>query len=171
MSTEKMIQGWQRSRIFGLARGQGMSTRSADQSDDLHQLIHSRTDKISLTDLTYDEAYCIIDQLTYRKTFDQSRTPVHKKFVFKETPGGMSEGQYKKVVALMCELRKLDATPSKATIEQRVAGIVRRELHITASEDSPYSWLTYRHGVKLIEIIKGYLDTARRKSEKGCKSG
>jgi hypothetical protein len=140
-----------------------MTTKSDDGSDDLHQLIESRTGKDSLAGLTAAEADGILGELNHRSRFGVPAAPARKDPV--EKPDGVSIGQQKKIIALMCELRKLDETPNPATIEKRVAGIIRRELNITATEKDPYAWLNYHHGCKLIEVIKGYLETAKRKAE------
>lgn len=170
MAATKMIQPWQRSRIFGLARELGMSTKSDDGSDDLHLLIDSRTGKGSLTRLTADEANGLLGELDHRRRFGPAPAP-RARFVFTERPGGVTDGQYRKIVALMCELRKLDEKPVAATIERRVAGIIREYLHMSAAPEDPYRWLKYTHGVKLIEVIKGMLETARRKSQERSGGG
>ena len=155
----KVINADQRKRMYGLARELGMSTRSLDQDDDLHLLVAGITGKQSLRSLTYTEAEQIIGELRHRQRFRTDPQPSEK-------PGGVTIGQQKKIIALMCELRKFDDPPSRATIEQRVSGVIRRELHIEATANAPYQWLNYRHGNKLIEVIKGYLDTAQRKQAK-----
>lgn len=160
----KMIQPWQRSRIYGLAKAMGLSYKSDDKSDDLHLLIESRTGKTSLTQLTFDEGNSIIGELNHRQRFGATAPPV--KFDFVETPGGMSKGQYNKVIALICELRKFDSPPSKASIEQRVAGIIKKYMHMTVASDKPYSWLSNKQSIKLIHIIQGILDDARKKAAK-----
>ena len=165
MATEQKIQSGQRSHIYGLCRELGMSTKSNDKSDDLHLLIDSRLGKDSLTKLTYDEANSIISELNHRQRFGEPAAPC-KKFVFVEEAGGISVGQYNKIVALMCELRKFDIAPSAATIEQRVAGIIKRYLHMTVSPDNPYSWLSCKQGIKLIHCTQGILNDARNKAER-----
>lgn len=165
----KMISDAQRSKIFALARELGMSTHSREKDDDLHLLIDGLVAKPSITLLISDEAYKVIAELEHRARFctpnpapAKQPTPKPKRTA---KPGGMSEGQQKKIIALMCELRKCDAVYNKASIEQRVSGIIRRELHIDAIASDPYAWLTYKDGVKLIEVIKKYLDNARNKAQ------
>ena len=165
----KMMMEWQRRRIYGLARALDMSTRSPDRDDDLHLLVDGIAGRPSLQDLTFDEANRIIAELEHRSRFGAPTTSARKEPA--EKPGGVSIGQQRKIIALMCELRKLDEKPNYATIEKRVAGIIRRELKITATEQDPYAWLTYRHGLKLIEIIKGYLESARRRAQARSDTG
>lgn len=170
MAPAKTIQPWQRSRIFGLARELGMSASSNDKSDDLHMLIASRTGKDSLKVLTAAEADSLLGELGHRRRFGGPPAP-DSRFVFTERPGGLSEGQYRKVIALMCELRKLDEARSPATIEQRVAGIVRQYLHLSSSEKDPYAWLSYKDGNRLIECLKGMLNSAKKKAARGSGDG
>lgn len=159
---EKLIQAWQRKRMYGLARELGMTTHSKDKDDELHLLAARITGSGSLAALTCAAANKVIVELEHRQRFGTPSSPSRTEPV--EKPGGVSIGQQRKIIALMCELRKLDEQPNYATIEKRVAGIIRRELKITATEQDPYAWLTYRHGLKLIEVIKGYLDSARRRA-------
>jgi len=163
MAAVKMMAEWQRRSIYGFARELGMSTHSPDGDDDLHLLVDGITGRTSMKELTFDEANKVISELKHRGRFGATASPSRKEPT--EKPGGVSIGQQRKIIALMCELRKLDETPNYATIEKRVTGIIRRELKITATEQDPYAWLTYRHGLKLIEIIKGYLESARRKAQ------
>jgi hypothetical protein len=168
---EKMMQPWQRSRIYGLCRELGMSTKSDDKSDELHLLISSRAGKDTLTALTFSEATGVISELEHNKRFNAPAARPTKKFIFKEIPGGISEGQYKKIVALMCELRKYDEKPYKATIEMRVSGIIWKYLHINAPHEDPYRWLKGHHGVKLINTLNGMLDTAKRQDAQRRETG
>jgi hypothetical protein len=169
---EKMMQPWQRSRIYGLCRELGMTTKSDDKTDELHLLISSRSEKDTLTGLTFSEAASVIGELEHNRRFAASATPTaSKKFVFKEIPGGISERQYKKIVALMCELRKYDEKPYKATIEMRVSGIIWKYLHVNAPHEDPYRWLKGHHGVKLINTLNGMLATAKQKAGQRRETG
>ncbi len=167
--TEKIIQTWQRKRMYGLARELGMTTHSKDKDDELHLLVEGITGSGSLSALTFASANKVIGELEHRQRFGPIPPPGQEQPT--EKLGGVSIGQQKKIIALMCELRKYDAIPSTATIEQRVAGIIHRELKMTAVAKDPYSWLTYKDGRKLIEIIKGYLATAARKSDVRSETG
>ena len=158
--TEKPIENGQLKLIHGLARELGVSVHDPDGTDDLHTLAAGLTGKTSLRSLSHDEAEQLIGELKHRIRFGFSP-------LLQENPGGITSGQRKKILALMCEMRKLDSTPSKATIEQRVAGIIRRELHISSVASAPYAWLTYKDGSHLIDIIKKYLEHAQARQAKG----
>ena len=161
----KMIEHWQRSRIYGLARDLGMTTKSNDKSADLHQLLESRAGKDSITKLSSDEANSIINELGHRQRFGSSSHP--SKFVFKPMPGGISKAQYRKLIALMCELRKLDQEHRPETLEDRLAGIIRKYLHISASPSDPYRWLRPRHMTQLVGIIEGMIVTEKKRRQGG----
>ena len=60
----------------------------------------------------------------------------------------------------MYELEKYDDQPSSASLGERLAGIIKRELHIDASAKDPLRWLSYPQASKLIESIKRYIATA-----------
>lgn len=154
----KSMKTWQRRRIFYLAKELDMSTGSSNKDDDLHILIFGITGENSLKNLSFSEANKIIGELDHRHRFRPSA-------IKPSTKGGATKGQQQKIVALMCELRKYDRTPSNASIEQRVARIISKELGITATKENPYAWLKYKDVSKLIEIIKGYLATAIRQAK------
>lgn len=147
--------------IYGMASLLGLVDRSGSKDDNLHQLVESRTGKDSIAALTSDEADTIIGELKHMQRFGNGHPSVKK-----ARPGGVSPGQQRKIIALVCELRKLDKKKNDTTVEARVAGIIRRELKITAVAADPYIWLSYQDGVKLIEVIKGYLESARRKAKR-----
>lgn len=152
----EMITKEQVKSIYRMGASLGMVERGRD--DPLHQLVAGLTGKESVSRLSRDEAAKIINELRHRLRFTSGSAPA------RQLPGDVTEGQQRKILALMCELRKLDDTPNSASIEERVAGIIRKELHMTAPVSDPYVWLSYRDGGKLIEIIKGYLASAQRKA-------
>ena len=62
----------------------------------------------------------------------------------------------------MYNLADYDAKRSKATLGERLCGIIKRELHVDASPKQPLQWLSYQQTGRLIEILKGYVATAQR---------
>lgn len=164
MATIKMIQPWQRSRIFGLARELGLTTKSEDKSDNLHQLIDSRTGKASLTMLTFDEANGLLGELGHQQRFGNNPSgPKGKKRP--EKPGGVSAKQQNMIWAMMYELRGYDLTPSTASLGDRLAGIIRKELQMDATAENPFAWLDNADGRHLIDkVLKHYVRTAKRKA-------
>lgn len=68
--------------------------------------------------------------------------------------------------ALLYELKKYDETPSEISDGARMAGIIRKELKITAYEgDRLWEWVNAEAAGKLIEALKGYVRTAERKAK------
>lgn len=152
----EMITKEQVKTIYRMGASLGMVERGRD--DPLHHLVAGLTGKESVSELSGAEASKVIGELRHRLRFSSGAAPKA------HLPGGVTEGQQRKILALMCELRKLDEAPISATIEERVAGIIQKELRITAPARDIYVWMSYRDAVKLIEIIKGYLASAQRKA-------
>lgn len=73
----------------------------------------------------------------------------------KRATAGMTEGQIKKVWYLMYELEKV--SPSKAKVGNRLKGIVKRQFNMDVDVKTPFIWMTYKDGSKLIEILKKYI--------------
>lgn len=153
-----MITKEQIKTIYRMGAALGMVGRHKD--DPLHDMVSGLTGKQSVSKLSGAEAAKIIGELKHRLRYTGTDAPAPTHHL----PGGVTVGQQRKILALMCELRKLDETPISATIEERVAGIIRKELQITAPAKDIYVWMSYRDGSKLIEIIKGYLASAQRKA-------
>lgn len=144
--------------IYKLGAALGLVERN-NHDDPLHQLVQGISGKDNVTALSQEEAAKVLGELIHRMRYGNRKVPLES------SRGGVSGGQQQKILALMLELRKYDKTPSTATVEQRVAGIIRREFQQSATPSAPYRWLTYRDGARLIEIIKGYLATAQRKMQ------
>ena len=78
----------------------------------------------------------------------------------KTAPGHTSEGQRRKVWALMYRLQ--DASPSKAPLGDRLCAIIKKELGMDAFPKDPFAWIGYKDGNKLVEVLKGYVKTAQK---------
>ena len=78
----------------------------------------------------------------------------------KTVPGRASEGQQRKIWALMYKLQA--ASPSKAPIGDRLCAIIKKELGIDAVPKNPFAWIDYKGGNKLVEVLKGYVKTAEK---------
>ena len=108
--------------------------------------------------LTYSEACKVIGELEGR----QGTPPPRKsgKPLRKTAPGHTSEGQRRKVWALMYRLQ--DASPSKAPLGDRLCAIIKKELGMDAFPKDPFAWIGYKDGNKLVEVLKGYVKTAQK---------
>ncbi len=63
----------------------------------------------------------------------------------------------------MYEIESYDLQPSSKTVGERLAGVVWKELGITASGENPLVWVDAKDGNRLIEALKRYAASAERK--------
>lgn len=151
------INNYQIRKIYAIGGALGM--RGADRQDALHDLIAGMTGKNSVKELSYAEACRVIGELEAR----QGTPPPRKKGrpLRKTAPGRVSEGQQRKIWALMYQLA--EASPSKTPLGDRLCGIIKRELGIDAWPKDPFAWIDYKACSKLLEALKGYVKTAQKK--------
>lgn len=157
------IERWQIKSIYAMGRSLGLAD-SNREDDNLHLLVAASTGKAHISDLSYSEASDVIGTLKERMRGAHKAAPAKK-----PSPSGCTVGQKNKIWYLMYELEKYDEQPSSASLGERLAGIVKRELHIDASAKDPLRWLSYPQASKLIESIKRYISSAesRRRREDG----
>lgn len=155
-----MISSYQLRKIYAIAQNLGMVTRGGD--DALHDLTQSVTGKEHIKDLTYNEAFQMIGELESRQ--GEIPPPRKKGKPQKGRSGGASDGQQRKVWALMYQLQKI--SPSTAPLGDRLCGIIRKELHMDALPADPFAWLDYQTCTRLIEAIKGYISSAEARKER-----
>lgn len=148
-------------KIYTIGNALGIVERG-NADDSLHNLVSSITGKDSLKALTYAEAQAVIRDLEKRQ--GDAPPPRHKSKAHTERPGGATEAQQRKVWALMYELQKCDATPSTASLGERLCGIVKKELKLDADPARPFAWLTFQTCNKLIELLKKYVANAKKKA-------
>ena len=144
-------------KIYAIGGALGMVKRGEDD-DLLHELVNGMTGKTSIKELTYGEACKVIGELEGRQGTSPPRKsgrPLHK-----NVPGRASEGQQRKIWALMYKLQA--ASPSKAPIGDRLCAIIKKELGIDAVPKNPFAWIDYKGGNKLVEVLKGYVKTAEK---------
>ncbi|PWM59589.1 MAG: regulatory protein GemA [Subdoligranulum variabile] len=155
------INNYQIQKIYAIGGALGM--KGTDRQDALHDLVHSMTGKASVKELTYSEACRVIGELEAR----QGTPPPRKggRPLRKAVPGRASEGQIRKVRALMYQLE--EASPSKARLDDRLCGIIKKTLGVEAFPSAPFAWVTYKGCSTLIETLKGYVATARKKEGDG----
>lgn len=144
-------------KIYAIGGALGMVKRN-EEDDLLHELVESMTGKKSIKALTYSEACKVIGELEGR----QGTPPPRKsgKPLRKTAPGHTSEGQRRKVWALMYRLQ--DASPSKAPLGDRLCAIIKKELGMDAFPKDPFAWISYKDSNKLVEVLKGYVKTAQK---------
>ena len=89
--------------IYALGAKLGMVERGGNHEDALHILVQGLTGKENITALTPAEAQAVLTELR-RRSFPTA-TPQKKRIrKYAELPGGLSEGQQKKVWHLMYQL-------------------------------------------------------------------
>lgn len=152
------ITTYQIRKIYAIGGALGM--RGAHRQDALHDLVNSMTGKASVKELTYSEACRVIGELEAR----QGTPPPRKggRPLRKTAPGRVSEGQQRKIWALMYQLA--EASPSTAQLGDRLCAIIKKTLGVDAFPAKPFAWVTYRGANTLIETLKGYVATARKKA-------
>jgi hypothetical protein len=83
-----------------------------------------------------------------------------------EVPGMVTIGQQKKIWYLMYQIEKCDKTKSKASLGDRLCGIIKRQLHIDAISQAPFKFINFKNGNQLIEILKKYVASAQGKAQR-----
>ena len=141
-------------KIYAIGNALGIVERG-NQDDNLHTLVASLTGKDSVKALTYAEAQAVITDLQQRQ--GAAPLPRHKPKTHTERPGGATEGQQRKVWALMYQLQKRDTAPSTASLGERLCGIIKKELKVDAVPAQPFAWLEFQTCNKLIEVLKKYV--------------
>lgn len=151
MTAVKTIQPWQIKKMWAISKALGM------EKDDLYALVGAD----SLHELDMKRANDIINRLNQMQG---SYTPAKKSVkVHTEVSGMATEGQQKKVWALMYQLQGLDKSPNSASLGERLCGIIKKELKATAKPEKPFVWLDFKTTNKLIEILKKYISSASKK--------
>lgn len=154
------IEAFQIKKIYAIGNALGM-VQTGNTEDELHLLIGGATGKDSVKELSYKEASMVIMRLEH---LQGNNAPPKKKSTkkYEAVPGGITEGQQKKIWALMYELKKLDKEQSAAQLGDRLCGIIKKELKFESKAKNPFVWLDYKAGNKLIEILKKYVNHAKK---------
>lgn len=132
------INAQQIRKIYAIGNALGIVERG-NEDDDLHALVSALTGKDSVKSLTYTEAQAVIADLQKRQ--GAAPLPRHKPKTHPERPGGATDGQQRKVWALMYQLAKADKEPSTASLGERLCGIIRKELKVDSTPQQPFIWL------------------------------
>lgn len=152
-------------KIYGIAAILGMVEQNSKE-DALHQLVYGMTGKFSVRELTQKEQNAVMAEL--RKRF-RAEHPNSQKKPQRSCPNKMTPNQKSKAWALLYEL--VIYTPSDVNIGERMAGIVRKELHITSFAADPLRWVSRSDGSKLIEQLKRYVQHVKEKAAIQDESG
>jgi len=166
-----MLTAAQIQRIYGMGAALNMIDNNHHKDDLLHSLIYDITGKDSIKQLDYSEYKKVVAELAQRIKISQLQVPpttakAHRTKKYQATAKDMTEGQQRKVWALMYQLIGCDIEPVAATKGERLCGIIKKELHIDARPKEPFIWLGFEDGNKLIEILKAYIRSAERKAKR-----
>lgn len=151
------INTYQIRKIYAIAGALGM--KGSDKDDALHDLVLGMTGKTSVRELSYADACRVIGELEAR----QGTPPPRKggRPLRKTAPGRVSEGQQRKIWALMYQLA--EASPSTAQLGDRLCAIIKKTLGVEAFPAAPFAWVDYKGANKVIEALKGYVANARKR--------
>ena len=159
----KTIEQFQIRKIYAIGGALGIKGSGTDE-DELHMLVGGITGKASIKSLTYKEACAVIARLEELQGKAASPKQGNRRpKEHKSTPGGVTPGQQKKIWALMYELKKYDEVPNDVQLGDRLCAVIKKELGADAVAKNPFVWMSFRQGNNLIEILKGYVKSARRK--------
>jgi len=163
----KNIEQFQLRKIYAIGNALGIA---AGAGDELHTLVLGITGKESIKSLTYREAGLVIGRLEELQGKDappsRKRAREHK-----SKPGGVTSGQQKKIWALMYDLKNYDRQPSGVQLGDRLCAVIKKELHVDALAKCPFEWLDYEQGNKLIEMLKRYVASAKKKEDAHDRTG
>ena len=154
----KNIHPWQVKKIYAIANAMGL-VNPRDAPDELHLLVQAITGRESVKTLGYSEANKVIAELERLQGDPPPKPKPHT-----EIPGGPTDGQQRKVWALMYQLERLDREPVETPLGERLCGVIKKELKVDASPEKPFAWLSQKSANKLIEVLKAYVRNAEKKA-------
>lgn len=139
--------------IYALGAKLGMVERGGGHADALHALVQGLTGKESITALTPAEAQAVLAELR-RRSAPVAAPQKKRPRKYEAMPGGLSEGQQKKVWYLMYQLEKYDPAPEGVQLRDRLCGLISRQFGVTAFPTQPFRFLTFSQGNAMIEGLK-----------------
>ena len=149
-------------KIYGLASVCDMIEQGSHE-DDLHFLVHRVTGKCRIKDLTDDEADKVIKEL---KEFIKL-TDLEKRAPPPRADALISEAQIKLAFRKMYELAALDEAPPESTVRERLTGVICKVTGKSVnSSDNIFKGLTEAQGAAVIEELKRYIRTARKRRKR-----
>ena len=149
----RTIEQFQIRKIYAI--GNALGIKASGSEDELHTLVGGVTGKDSIKSLTYQEACAVIARL------EELQGPKEHE----SRPGGVTSGQQKKIWALMYELKKYDEVPNDVQLGDRLCAVIKKEFGADAIAKNPFAWISFEQGNNLIEILKGYVKSARKRGE------
>jgi hypothetical protein len=147
--------------IYGLGTKCGLYEKG-NPRDDLHNFVWQLTQKLSIKELTEDEAARVIRHL---KDCHRALTTNPSDIAVPEgSKGFITKQQISKAFGLTYELQALDAEASTATAKQRLSGVINKVLGVTVDQSTDiFKGITFEQGDKVIEQLKRYVRSAKRR--------
>ena len=139
--------------IYALGAKLGMVERGGNHEDALHILVQGLTGKENISALTPAEAQAVLTELR-RRSFPTATPQKKRTRKYAELPGGLSEGQQKKVWHLMYQLERFDPAPEGVQLRDRLCGLIGKQFGVTAFPTQPFRFLSFSQGNALIEGLK-----------------
>lgn len=153
------IDNRQIGRIYAMGNAAGIVERGSKE-DDLHALVYQTTGKTSIRSLTAAEGRAVEAELKSRAGAQRRRTKSGS------VPGMMTAAQKRLAWAIIYHLIQLDSKPDSASAAERMSGAVKKVLGVDAPVRDPLRWVDFTGGEKLIEQLKRYERSARRRASR-----
>lgn len=150
------------SRLYAIATKNGL-VEHGNKEDPFHIIVYSVTGKTSVKDLTKREIKMVENEIFRRTNENISGEKIKNQ---EAVSGMMSPAQQSLAWRLMYKIRDYDLKFSDKTIGERLAGVVRKTLEISASDTEPLKWVNAENGNILIETLKRYAKSAEKKYRK-----
>ena len=158
MATSKQI-----GTIYGLGTKCGLYEKG-NPRDNLHNFVWQLTQKLSIKELTEEEAARVIRHLydNLRAVQAEKENPIAPE----GSRGFITKQQISKAFGLTYELQGLDKEVSTATAKQRLAGVMKKVLGVTVNQNGDiFKGLSFEQGEKIIEELKRYVRSGKRKNK------
>ena len=147
--------------LYAIAANAGL-VEHGNKEDPFHQIVYSMTGKTSVKDLTSREMKIVENEIRSRIGENVSDRIKSQEAV----TGMMSPAQQSLAWRLMYQIQRYDIKISDKSVGARLAGVVRKTMKITASDNEPLKWVNAENGNKLIETLKRYVKSAEKKYKK-----
>ncbi|MDE6664867.1 MAG: regulatory protein GemA, partial [Ruminococcus sp.] len=145
-------------KLYAMAANAGL-VEHGNKEDPFHQIVYSVTGKTSIKELTNREMKKVENEIRSRNENVSGDRIKNQEAV----AGMMTPAQQSLAWRLMYQIRRYDLKVSNKSIGARLAGVVRKNLKISASDTEPLKWVNAENGNKLIETLKRYVASAEKK--------
>ncbi len=154
-------------RVYALGAGAGV-LESGNKDDSLHAMVRRITGKESVSAMTAAEFKEVERELLSLMQYKNHPQPIKPKTIKSAavSPGMMNMAQQSKAWKLIYMLIDMDTHKSKATAGERMVGAIKSILGVDAKVESPFQWVSFEQGFKLIEKLKQYVSSAEARERK-----